>query len=191
MNIQTILVVAGVIYYIYSSVKGTDAPQNKKTKQHPTPTQQNPLDEILEKMLEQQNKPLEKTILTTKSEPYSKTSERNAPPKKLFQPKAKNTEAQKQGLPFEKRRSSDVREMPSRKQIERVVKREKKAAEQPIIKVRDYDTEIVDHELPHPVHHLSDNSKIKFSFKEAESETFEFDARQAIISQIILERKEY
>lgn len=92
------------------------------------------------------------------------------PKKLIFKDKEpKVVKEKKQGLPFEKRKLNDAREMPSRKQIERVIQREKKAIEAPVITVKDYDIDLLNHDEPHPTHHLSDKSNIKFHFKEDEA----------------------
>ncbi len=188
MSIKVIFIIAAIIYYIYSAIKGNEAQKNKKSTANPTPSQKSTIDEILEKLLDQQKKHEE-----IEEKPVPNIPVNSSAPKKLVF-KGNKTPAspnKKQGLPFEKRKLSDAREMPSRKQIERVVIREKKATEAPVIKVKDYDLDFLNHDLPHKEHHLSDQSKIKFHFKEDEAEVYEFDARQAIISQIILERKEF
>lgn len=192
-SLKGLIITAGIIYYIYTSIKGsTDAQKNKKTTANPTPAQNTTLDEILGKLLEQQNQQSKPTPNPVPA-PQPKTVSGNDAPKKLvFKDKEpKVLKEKKQGLPFEKRKLNDAREMPSRKQIERVIQREKKATEDPVITVKDYDIDLLNHDKPHPTHHLSDKSNIKFHFKEDEAEVFEFDARQAIISQIILERKEF
>ncbi len=185
ISIKTLFIVAAIIYYIYSNIKGIEAQKNKKSTANPTPSQKSTLDELLGKMLEQQNRKGEEV---KKPETNANT---NAPKKIFFKPKEPVMKPTGQGLPFEKRKLSDAREMPSRKQIEKVVLREKKATEQPEIKVKDYDIDFVNHDQPHLKHTLAEKSNIHFSFKEKEKEHYEFDARQAIIAQIILERKEY
>jgi hypothetical protein len=208
--IQTVLIIAGVIYYIYSSVKGNDAQKNRKTPSNPTPSKKSTLDEILDKMLEQQKKKVEElnkpepTILETgnkklvfkeknktqKSETKKRTLfEKKKPSEPQGLPFEKRKFTEPREMPFEKRRLTEPREMPSRKQIERVVIREKKATEPVVIKVKDYDLEITNHETPHKEHPLPNQSDIQFHFKTEEQEQYIFDARQAIISQIILERK--
>ncbi len=184
-SLKTFFIIAAIVYYIYSSVKGTEVQKNKKSTANPTPSQKSTLDDLLDRMLEQQNKKVQELKMP---EPNAN----NTTPKKIFF-KEKSPEAKRvgQGLPFEKRKLSDAREMPSRKQIERVVLREKRATEQTNIVVKDYDVDLQNHDQPHLKHNLSDKSNIKFSFKEIEQDQYEFDARQAIIAQLILERKEY
>ncbi len=192
-SLKGLIIAAGIIYYIYTSIKGnSDAQKNKKTTANPTPAQNTTLDEILGKLLEQQSQQ-SKPATPLAPIPVPKSISGNEAPRKLvFKDKIPSVlKEKKQGMPFEKRKLNDAREMPSRKQIERVIQREKKATEDPIIVVKDYDIDLLNHDKPHPTHHLSDKSNIKFHFKEDAAEIFEFDARQAIISQIILERKEY
>lgn len=195
--LQILLILAGLVYFIYSSVKSNEAQNNKKTPSNPTPSQKSTLDELLDRMLEQQKRKAQqanlpdpkdakrvnkKLVFKENKKPAIQTPRQGMPfeQRKFTEPKS---------MPFEKRKFTEPREMPSRKQIEKVIIREKKATEPVVIKVKDYDLDIVDHESPHLEHPLPNESNIRFHFKEDEKELYIFDARQAIISQIILERK--
>ena len=182
-NTQIVLIIAGVIYYLYSSVKGKDAQKNKKTTSNPTPTQKSTLDDILDKMLEKQKRKI-KELKAPDPKDF-----KGANKKIVFKDKTLVIKDNKQGLPFENRKLTEPREMPSRKQIERVTLREKRATEPVVIKVKDYDLDLVNHDLPHKQHPLPNDSNIQFHFKADEKDVYIFDTRQAIIAQIILERK--
>ncbi len=196
-NTQIVLIIAGVIYYLYTNVKGNEAQKNKKTPSNPTPSQKSTLDEILDKMLDQQKRKVREV------KPPDPKDYKGANKKLVFKDKIQPVvQNKKQAMPFEsrkfteprempflKRKFTEPREMPSRKQIERVTLREKKATEPVIINVKDYDIDLVNHDLQHKQHPLPNDSNIQFHFKPEEQESYIFDARQAIISQIILERK--
>jgi hypothetical protein len=182
--LQIVIIIGGVLYFIYSSIKGNEAQNNKKTPSNPTPSKKSTLDDMLDKMLEQQKR---RAQASNKPDPKD---EKRVNKKLVFKENKKPAkQIPKQGMPFEKRKFTEPREMPSRKQIERVTLREKKATEAVVINVKDYDLDIINHESPHMDHSHAKDSNIKFHFKEDEKEVYTFDARQAIISQIILERK--
>jgi hypothetical protein len=181
--IKLLFGLAFVIWYLYSSYKSNEVQKKKKTLANPTPAQKGGLEELMDRMIDAQKKKMQER---NKPDPnYKKTI-----PQKIATSKKKPA-PERQFLPFEKRKSSEPREMPSGRQIERVLQREKKASQQPDIKVLDYDVNLVNHDKPHQEHHLADQSKIKFNFKGEEEENLEIDVRKAIIYQTIFERKEY
>lgn len=181
-SFKTLIFIAIFIWYIYSSIKGTsDAQKKKKSTANPTPGQKSTLDEILDRMIEEQKK---------------KVQEVKAPPAEPFKSakiERQETKTQaKQNLPFEKRKVYEGGEMPSDRQIAKVLQREKKATEQPVISVKDYDINPVIHDVPHAAHTIKSDAGIQFKFKADDDASHEdVDWHQAIIYQTILERKEY
>ncbi len=181
-SFKTLIFIAIFIWYIYSSIKGaSDAQKKKKSTANPTPGQKSTLDEILDRMIEEQKKKVEE-VKAPAPQPFksAKTQHQESKSQK------------KQDLPFEKRKSYEPSEMPSARQIAKVLQREKKATEQPVITVKDYDINPVIHDQPHPTHAIRSDQSVKFNFKgEADASHDDVDWQQAIIYQTILERKEY
>ena len=203
-DFKILIGIALLIWYLYSSFKSNDSDKKKKTMDNPTPGTGGGLEDLVDRMIREQQKKMEEKKLREVKVPDPKDKQR-------VQTKIKTTSnkgaPERQFLPFEKRKSTEPREMPSVKQISRVTQREKKAIETARvikvterekkaqettrIEVKDYDENFVNHDEPHAEHHLSDDSKIKFDFGHHIEVLDEFDLRKAIIYQTILERKEY
>jgi hypothetical protein len=182
IGIKTIIGAVLLIWYLYSSFKNSDTSNKKKGMQNPTPASKGRLEDLMDRMIEEQKKKL-KELNKPEPPPVQKPLSRKITP-------LKKTLA-KQNLPFERRKRNEPAEMPSMKQIAKVQAREKKAVEPTKITVKDYDENIINHDKPHKEHHLSDNSKIKFDFSNHDDEAIEIDIRKAVIYQAIFERKEY
>jgi hypothetical protein len=180
-TLKTLFFIAAIVWYLYSTFKSSDDGTKKKgsPNQNPAPASKGKLEELMERMIQDQQRKIKEKY---KTEPLNKP-----------RPAARkiSTASKPQDLPFEKRKSNAPREMPSRRQIAKVEAREKKATESPVIVVKDYDENLLNHDKPHTPHHLADKSKIHFNFGGTEETEDTFDVRMAIISQAIFERKEY